>query len=506
MNFGGSIVTNPDSSLGINPDTLVTFATQWFVDSLIAQTHPGAQTLTYTQLAPNNTLAISGGNTVTFLTGTELLSGLLDTARAHTVDSVRNKLWATTWELTLDAPSGSALNSNHTITFPSRNLIWNAQGTGLFEIYGISRDTTNTFGPLVKVKDSSTRSITWANAALEMGVLTNPMNSVGDVIVGGTAGAPTRLGIGANTYVLTSNGTTVSWQPSASGGVTTVGTFDGGTANANALYISGANIFAQSASATNAGMVNTGAQSFAGVKTLNAKLIIGTTYTTNGASLSMIGNTSASALSGNYGTYFSAINGLANTDPGAAGTYSTFAGAYLGAPTFAATNAITYTNAATLWVNGAPSASTNVTIGTAYALYVASGTSFFNGSINSSTGSTFTATHFVGNSSTPGIAAGAGAGSSPTVTISGTDQSGLITVVTGTAPAGVNAVIATITYYITYPSTTYVSLTPANATAALVSGATMVYTNGSATTFTINAGTTGLPTGTYIWAYNVGGK
>jgi len=54
------------------------------------------------------------------------------------------------------------------------------------------------------------------------GGFANPMTSVGDLIVGGTAGAATRLGIGANNTVLTSNGTTASWQAS-SGGITSIG-------------------------------------------------------------------------------------------------------------------------------------------------------------------------------------------------------------------------------------------------------------------------------------------
>lgn len=47
--------------------------------------------------------------------------------------------------------------------------------------------------------------------------LTNPMTAVGDLIVGGTAGTPTRVGIGANTYVWTSNGTTGGWAAATSG-------------------------------------------------------------------------------------------------------------------------------------------------------------------------------------------------------------------------------------------------------------------------------------------------
>jgi hypothetical protein len=41
--------------------------------------------------------------------------------------------------------------------------------------------------------------------------LTNPMTTAGDLIIGGASGTPERLEIGANTYVLTSNGTTAAW-------------------------------------------------------------------------------------------------------------------------------------------------------------------------------------------------------------------------------------------------------------------------------------------------------
>ncbi len=51
--------------------------------------------------------------------------------------------------------------------------------------------------------------------------MTNPMTSTGDIIVGGVAGAPSRLAIGSNGQVLTSNGTTASWQNLAGGGTLT---------------------------------------------------------------------------------------------------------------------------------------------------------------------------------------------------------------------------------------------------------------------------------------------
>jgi hypothetical protein len=44
----------------------------------------------------------------------------------------------------------------------------------------------------------------------------SPITTTGDLILGNGANSATRLGIGANGYVLTSNGTTASWSPGAS--------------------------------------------------------------------------------------------------------------------------------------------------------------------------------------------------------------------------------------------------------------------------------------------------
>lgn len=45
----------------------------------------------------------------------------------------------------------------------------------------------------------------------------SPMTTAGDLILGGASGTGTRLAIGTNTYILTSNGTTATWTaPSAS--------------------------------------------------------------------------------------------------------------------------------------------------------------------------------------------------------------------------------------------------------------------------------------------------
>ena len=54
----------------------------------------------------------------------------------------------------------------------------------------------------------------------------SPITTTGDLIIGNGSSSATRLGIGANGYLLTSNGTTATWTPAPSTGVTT---FAGGT-------------------------------------------------------------------------------------------------------------------------------------------------------------------------------------------------------------------------------------------------------------------------------------
>jgi hypothetical protein len=71
----------------------------------------------------------------------------------------------------------------------------------------------------------------------------SPITTTGDLILGNGTNSATRLAIGANGYLLSSNGTTASWQPAPAGGVTTfsAGTtgFTPNTATAGAITLSG---------------------------------------------------------------------------------------------------------------------------------------------------------------------------------------------------------------------------------------------------------------------------
>jgi hypothetical protein len=75
----------------------------------------------------------------------------------------------------------------------------------------------------------------------------SPITAVGDLIIGSGTNTATRLPIGANTYVLTSNGTTATWAASGGGGggtgtvtsVATAGTVNGLTLTGGPITTSG---------------------------------------------------------------------------------------------------------------------------------------------------------------------------------------------------------------------------------------------------------------------------
>lgn len=116
---------------------------------------------------------------------------------------------------------------------------------------------------------------------------------------------------------------------------------------------------------------------------------------------------------------------------------------------------------------------------------------------------TLQSTHLQGTSGTPTIVAGAGAGTGPTVSITGNDSCMQVTVTTGTVPTGAGATVATVTYDAAFAATPHPVYSDANGNAALLSGASMVSMDGaSTTTFTIIAGTTGLTAAT-IYKWNV---
>jgi len=114
--------------------------------------------------------------------------------------------------------------------------------------------------------------------------------------------------------------------------------------------------------------------------------------------------------------------------------------------------------------------------------------------------------HLIGGGATPTIAAGAGAGTGPTISVTGTDLAGYITITTGTLPT-LSAAIATITFALPYSSAPRtVQITPAGPNSAALSGVSMVYVDQSNITpssFPLTSGTTALTAATtYKWYYS----
>ncbi|MBK7377259.1 MAG: hypothetical protein IPJ02_17440 [Chitinophagaceae bacterium] len=97
-----------------------------------------------------------------------------------------------------------------------------------------------------------------------------------------------------------------------------------------------------------------------------------------------------------------------------------------------------------------------------------------------------------GSGSTPAIAGGAGAGTSPTVSITGTDLAGEITVTTDTDPT-TGAVFCTVTFATAFSSAPYVVFSPSNLNAAdLFASSGDFFINSTTTTFTLNT-SSGVP-------------
>jgi len=147
-----------------------------------------------------------------------------------------------------------------------------------------------------------------------------------------------------------------------------------------------------------------------------------TTNPTFTAGLAISGSMSATAW-GTTGVGFRTVSTTYTDATSPAGTVANNMVHAISAPTLAAPNAITYTNAATMYIANAPTAGANVTLTKPYSLYVANGTAYFGSSTAASStttgavvvngglgvGGTVYANNFVGNISITGNVTGTSA-------------------------------------------------------------------------------------------------
>ncbi len=117
---------------------------------------------------------------------------------------------------------------------------------------------------------------------------------------------------------------------------------------------------------------------------------------------------------------------------------------------------------------------------------------------------TTTSLHFAGRGS-PTVVTNSGAGAgvvNATVTFdaNANDSGGILTLVAGTTPATA-ATICTVTFGTAYATAPHFSIAPANSSAALLSGTSMVFGTSAAGTFTLTSGSVGLvESTTYKWS------
>ncbi len=120
--------------------------------------------------------------------------------------------------------------------------------------------------------------------------------------------------VGQNGNCLKSNGTISLWGDCTVGAVTAIGLLDFPSPSSNGLVITGKTLYAQSASTSNPGMVNTTTQSFAGNKTFTGTIaasnLSGTNTGDNTFSVPLVNTAGNVAINGNVAT-----NKLGFADP-----------------------------------------------------------------------------------------------------------------------------------------------------------------------------------------------
>lgn len=143
----------------------------------------------------------------------------------------------------------------------------------------------------------------------------SPITTTGDLIIGNGANSAIRLGIGAVGYILTSDGTTASWQAST-GGVTSFSAGTTGltpaTGTTGAITLAGTLVVGNGGTgvATLTGLAyGNGTSAFTAATGAEVVAVIGSTAVTNATNATNVGITAASSGATNYLTFVTATTG-----------------------------------------------------------------------------------------------------------------------------------------------------------------------------------------------------
>lgn len=228
--------------------------------------------------------------------------------------------------------------------------------------------------------------------------------------------------------------------------------------------------------------------------------------------LSVSGNVSAAATT-TAGIGLS-IPASTYTDTTSSGVVATTVAHGIAAPTLSASSATTYTQAATVYIAGAPNAGTNVTISSGRALLVAAGNSRFDGSVTATGGTTITngatvtgaTTINANNNSTTGLCTGTCnaatsiGGGSGTVAIDSSDWD----ITTVGVVSGINSIALTDGLYVSATDPTVAS--GFGTSPSIVANGTSAFTIDVGTGGTATGGVFTMPTATTGWICSVANR
>lgn len=402
--------------------------------------------------------------------------------------------------------SGTLITTN-TITTTGQILTLAMGGSGVLRLTGISHDTTGTAGILLLASDSSHRLATWPIAA----------NKILQYIAADTFRRGLGV-VGTNTIVLGNPkrfDSVVYLNDGGQVGFTLDSMYKlkinlnpGSDATGDFYYRNASGYMARLPIGGTNQLLTIGS----GLAAWATNITIGSSFTSNGASLSVDANTTvspgSSGTANGQGIYLNAYNSLTNTDNSAANTSTGIAAINIISPTLNATNTQVYGFVAGLHIT-APILGTNVSVssvpGGPLAIY-ASGNSVFVGNITGISSGYVSAGHFNSNTGNPAFATGAGSGGSASGS-GGNDQAFTLVETTGASPTA-NATIVTVTYNSPYPTGSVAVISPGNAATALLSGASQVYISStSANGFVLTSGSVPLVGLTaYKWYVITGGN
>ncbi len=476
ISIGGTTATGATGTgnivFGTSP-TLVTptlgAATATSINGLTLTASTGTLSITNAKtLAATNTLTFSGtdGSTLNIGTGGTLGTAAYTASSAYEVPlTFSTGLTRTTNTITVNTSQNISTLSNLT----SNGIVTTSGGTGALSV-----------------------TATTGSGSVVLG--TSPTISGATLTTTSVNGVTLTTGGGTTTF-LNANGTYTT----PVGSVTSVSNADGtltisptGGAVVASLALGHANTWTGAQTISTAPLTISGAQSQAA-------------WTTNGTQLSV----AAATLS----------------DTSSTGTVTTNAANAFGIPTFTTpTNTVTYTNAATVYIAGAPVAGTHVTDTNSYALYIAggntnfgSGTATFGGTIVTTAGisgagasfsigtagtnnlvvptslnssSTTTSSYLFGGASTIAYRVALGGGSSSSAITAGASYAGTLipSSLVNTTTSGTNALLANLVVDPLGTVSIGVGSTVTNTASLYIDGASSATVSGANYAFYVNSG------------------